>query len=81
MPVMHPHQQFKHGKAGFLTFVRMKLPTLIPQVVLHQSRAVIHTKSYDIIHTMMLQCVGDNRRARQALDMVSASQPDRGATS
>jgi hypothetical protein len=59
----------------------MKLPTLIPQIVLHQSLAVIHTKSQDIIRTMLLKCDGDNGRARQALDMVSASQPDRGAAS
>jgi hypothetical protein len=78
---MQPDQQFKRWKAAFLNFVRMKLPALIPQLVLHQSRAVIHTKSQDIIQTLPLTCAGDNRRTRQALDMVSASQPDRGAAS
>ena len=43
MPVMQPDQQFKRWKAAFLNFVRMKMPTLIPQLVLHQYRAVIHT--------------------------------------
>jgi hypothetical protein len=78
---MQPDQEFKRWKAALLNFVRMKMPTLIPQLVLHQYRAVIHTKSQDIILTLLLQCVGDNRRARHALDMVSASQPDRGAAS
>jgi hypothetical protein len=70
---MQPDQQFKRCKAAFLNFVRMKMPTLIPQLVLHQSRAVIHTRSQDIIHTLLLLCAGDNRRARKALDVDSAS--------
>jgi hypothetical protein len=59
----------------------MKLPMLIPQLVLHQSRAIIHIKSEDIIQTLLIQCAVDNRRNRHALDMVNAAQLDRGAAS
>jgi hypothetical protein len=51
---MQPDQQFKRRKAAFLIFLRMKMPTLIPQLVLHQSRAVVHTRSQDIIQTVLL---------------------------
>ena len=74
LPVMPPDHQFKRWKAAFLIFVRMKLPTLIPQMVTHKSRPVIHTKArHDIIQIMLLHCAGGNRRAREALDMVNAS--------
>jgi hypothetical protein len=72
---MPPDHQFKRWKAAFLNCVRMKLPTLIPQMVMHKSRPVIHTKSrHDIIQILLLRCGEGNRRAREALDMVNASQ-------
>jgi hypothetical protein len=53
LPVMQLAKQFKRWNAAFLNFVRMKLPTLIPQLVMHQSCVVIHTKSH-IIQTVLL---------------------------
>jgi hypothetical protein len=44
--VMMPDQQlYKRWKAAFLNFIRMKLPNIIPQLVMHKSRALIAHKN------------------------------------
>jgi hypothetical protein len=72
---------FKRWKTDFIAYLRLKYPALIPQLVLHQSGARIDLDAQEFVHAMLAHAVNPHTLARQAMDSIQHSQPDKGSAS
>jgi hypothetical protein len=78
---IQPESPFKRWKHDFISYMRLKYPALIPQLVLHQSAARIDLDAQDFLHAMLTQATNLHPVGRQAIDHVPSSQPDSGSAS
>jgi hypothetical protein len=80
-PRLRPESPFKRWKHDFISYMRLKYPALIPQLVLHQFGARIDLDAQDFLQAMLAQATNQHPVGRQAIDAVPSSQPDRGSAS
>jgi hypothetical protein len=72
---------FKRWKTDFIAYLRVKYLALIPQLVPHHSGARIDLDAYDFPEAELAHVFNPHTLARQAMDSVKHSQPDKGSAS
>jgi hypothetical protein len=76
VPTMGPSTNVKQWKRKFLTFLSLKAGYLIPQLAIRESGVWMDVQAQNYAYALLLHAANENKRADQAVKLVSATRPD-----